>query len=66
MVQIARNRLRILRCSRISYRICPEEAPEDMDFLLNASHGFVSSEGWSAEHLRPRYRVANTTDPQPG
>ncbi|CAJ1418963.1 unnamed protein product [Effrenium voratum] len=35
---------------------------EDLDFVLGASHGFVSSEGWRAEDLRAVSRT-NETDP---
>ncbi|CAL1135723.1 unnamed protein product [Cladocopium goreaui] len=38
----------------------------DMDFLLNASHGFISSEGWFAEDLKQRPQstlLGNVSDP---
>lgn len=33
----------------------------DMDFLLNASHGFISSEGWFAEDLKQRLAQIKTS-----
>ena len=32
-------------------------ATMETDFLLNASHGFVSSEGWFAEDLQQRLAI---------